>query len=157
MIIPVQLKQLRPNAIKPKYATEGAAGMDLHACIDSPITLTTGVPSVLIPTGFAAHVADSNVAFFIIPRSGLGHKQGAVLGNGTGLIDSDYQGEIMVSLCVRAGHGPVTINPGDRTAQIVFFPVIKVEFVDVEEFGVITVRGDGGFGSTGVGHGTTNQ
>ena len=155
-MLQVEIVHLHPDAITPKYATDGAAGLDLHACISEPITLTAGNPSTLISTGLAIHVANPNVAFIIIPRSGLGHKQGAVLGNGVGLVDSDYQGPVMVSLCIRPGHGPVTINPGDRIAQIVFLPVIKAEFVEVEDFSANTERGVGGFGSTGVGHGKAN-
>jgi dUTP pyrophosphatase len=144
----VQFKQVRPGAKLPQYKTPLAAGLDISACIDEPITLKAGEKSVLIPTGFAAYIGDPNYAYFIYPRSGMGHKKGLVLGNGTGVIDADYQGEVFVSACVRPGHDDVTINPGDDIAQIVFKRVERVGFEIVEEFHEVSVRGDGGFGST---------
>lgn len=147
--IVVQLKQLRPNAILPQYKTPLAAGLDIAAAIDAPITLKAGEKSVLVPTGLAAYIGDPNYAYFIFPRSGMGHKQGLVLGNGTGVIDADYQGEIFVSACVRPGHDDVVINPGDRIAQIVFMPIVRVNWDIVSEFHEVSDRGAGGFGSTG--------
>ena len=131
----------------PAPATPGSAGMDLRACIDSPCTLAPGA-SDLIPTGFALHIADSGLAAVLLPRSGLGHKQGIVLGNLVGLIDSDYQGQVMVSLWNR-GQQPFTINPGDRIAQMVFVPVVQAEFEVVQDFHV-SARAAGGLGHTGV-------
>lgn len=131
----------------PTYSTTGSAGMDLRACIDGEIEIAPG-KSVLIPTGIAIYIADPEFAGIIIPRSGLGHKQGIVLGNLVGLIDSDYQGELFVSCWNRNQNGFVTINPGDRIAQLIIIPVIQAEFVIVDDF-ASTDRGSGGFGSTG--------
>ncbi len=131
----------------PAPATPGSAGMDLRACIDAPRTLAPGA-SDLIPTGFALHIADSGLAAVLLPRSGLGHKQGIVLGNLVGLIDSDYQGQVMVSLWNRSQQ-VFTINPGDRIAQMVFVPVVQAEFEVVQDFH-ISERAAGGFGHTGV-------
>jgi len=130
----------------PRYATDGSAGLDLRACIDGPLTVQPGETS-LISAGFAIHIVDPRLAAVILPRSGLGHKYGIVLGNLVGLIDSDYQGEIMIS-CWNRGQGPFTINAGDRIAQLVFIPVIKTAFDIVQEFGS-SERGEGGFGHTG--------
>ena len=134
------------------YGTPGAAGIDLRACIDQPILLERGGKSVLIPTGIAIHIKDPNFAGFILPRSGMGHKQGLVLGNGTGLIDSDYQGELFVSAWARPqGDLPaVLINPGERIAQLVFQPVVHAQFNWVTSFEEESERGEGGFGSTGI-------
>lgn len=130
----------------PTYATSGSAGLDLRACIDSPMTLQAG-QTALIPTGMAIHIADPKLAAVILPRSGLGHKHGIVLGNLVGLIDSDYQGPLQVS-CWHRAHDPFTINPGDRIAQLVFVPVVQAPFKIVTDFEQ-TQRGTGGFGSTG--------
>lgn len=130
----------------PTYATEGSAGLDLRACIDASITLKPG-ETTLIPTGFAMHIADSNLAAVILPRSGLGHKHGIVLGNLVGLIDSDYQGPLMVSMWNR-GQQDFVIEPGERIAQLVLVPVVQASFSIVDEFPE-TDRGEGGFGHTG--------
>lgn len=130
----------------PAYATPGAAGLDLKACIDQPVTLEPGASS-LIPTGLAIHLADPGLAAVLLPRSGLGHKQGIVLGNLVGLIDSDYQGQIFVSLWNRS-QSPYTVQPLDRIAQMVVIPVVQVGFNVVESFDEST-RGAGGFGHTG--------
>ncbi len=137
-------ERIRPYL--PEYATPGSAGMDLRACIDSPIALAPG-QTELIPTGIAIHIADPSLAALILPRSGLGHKHGIVLGNLVGLIDSDYQGPLIVS-CWNRGHATFLVNPLDRIAQLVFIPVAKVAFQTVDEFPV-TLRATGGFGSTG--------
>lgn len=130
----------------PSYATAGSAGLDLRACLDGPLLLEPG-QTKLIPTGLAIHVADPRLAALILPRSGLGHKHGIVLGNLVGLIDSDYQGQLMVS-CWNRGHEAFTIQPMERIAQLVIVPVVQATFRRVEEFGA-SDRGDGGFGSTG--------
>lgn len=130
----------------PQHATAGSAGMDLRACIDARLTLEPGAAE-LIPTGISIYIADPDLAAVLLPRSGLGHKSGIVLGNLVGLIDSDYQGPLMVSLWNRSA-APFVINPGDRIAQMVFVPVARVEFEIVEDFSA-TARGDGGFGSSG--------
>jgi dUTP pyrophosphatase len=130
----------------PRHATAGAAGMDLHACLDVPLTLPPG-NAELIPTGISIYVEDPGLAALLLPRSGLGHKSGIVLGNLVGLIDSDYQGPLMVS-CWNRGSQPFTINPGDRIAQMVIVPVVQVDFELVEDFAA-TTRGAGGFGSSG--------
>ena len=130
----------------PHYATAGSAGLDLRACISEKITLEPG-QTVLIPTGLAIHLADANYAAMILPRSGLGHKHGVVLGNLVGLIDSDYQGELMVSTWNR-GQTTFTIEPFERIAQMVIVPVVQAKFNLVEDFDA-SDRGTGGFGSTG--------
>ena len=131
----------------PDYATPGSAGMDLRACIDETLVINPG-ETHLIPTGMSIYVADPGLAAVLLPRSGLGHKHGIVLGNLTGLIDSDYQGPLMVSLWNR-GATEFTIEPGDRIAQMVIVPVVQAKFEIVEEFDS-SQRADGGFGSTGV-------
>lgn len=146
----IQLIKLREEAVIPAYGSNSAAGLDLSACIASPIIIEPGTKSVLIPTGIAIYMCDPNIAALILPRSGLGHKQGLVLGNGSGVIDADYQGELFVSVCVRPGHDPVTIEPRARIAQLVITPVIRAEFDQVEEFRNDSDRGGNGFGSTGV-------
>lgn len=147
----IQFKVLRDAARRdlPAYATAGAAGLDLRACVDTPISLAPGA-TALIPTGIAIHIADPGYAALILPRSGLGHKHGIVLGNLVGLIDSDYQGELMVSCWNRndAASPPFTIQPQERIAQLVIVPVQQVQFQEVVEFSV-SDRGSGGFGSTG--------
>ncbi len=130
----------------PAYATPGAAGLDLKACIDQPVTLEPGASS-LIPTGLAIHLADPGLAAVLLPRSGLGHKQGIVLGNLVGLIDSDYQGQVYVSLWNRS-QSAYTVQPMDRIAQMVVIPVVQVGFNVVESFDE-SARGAGGFGHTG--------
>ena len=130
----------------PTYATEGSAGLDLRACLDAPLTLQPG-STELLSTGLSLHIADPNLAAMILPRSGLGHKHGIVLGNLVGLIDSDYQGELMVS-CWNRGQTAFTIEPGERIAQLVLVPVVQADFEIVEEFDA-SLRGEGGFGSTG--------
>jgi dUTP pyrophosphatase len=130
----------------PAHATAGSAGMDLRACIDAPLILAPGA-AVLVQTGISIYIADPDLAAVLLPRSGLGHKHGIVLGNLVGLIDSDYQGPLMVSVWNR-GALPFTINPGDRIAQLVFVPVVQVGFEVVEDFST-TARGAGGFGSSG--------
>lgn len=131
----------------PAYATEHSAGMDLRAMIADSLTLEPG-SSHLIATGMAIHIGDPSVCAHILPRSGLGHKQGLVMGNGVGLIDADYQGPLMVSLWNR-GQAAQTIQAGDRIAQLVFMPVIRARLIEVEQFAE-SARGDGGFGHTGV-------
>ena len=130
----------------PAYATAGSAGLDLRACLDSPLLLEPG-RAELIPTGLAIYIEDPGLAAVILPRSGLGHKHGVVLGNLVGLIDSDYQGQLMVS-CWNRGREPFTINPGERIAQLVVVPVVQVELQIVEDFAA-TSRGAGGFGHSG--------
>jgi dUTP pyrophosphatase len=130
----------------PAYATGGSAGLDLRACLDAPLVLDAG-RAELIPTGLAIYVEDPRLAAIILPRSGLGHKHGIVLGNLVGLIDSDYQGQLMVS-CWNRGREPFTIQPGERIAQLVVVPVVQVELQVVEDF-TTTARGAGGFGHSG--------
>jgi len=132
----------------PTYATEGSAAVDLRACIAEPLLLMPHT-TTLVPTGLKMHINDPNYAAKLLPRSSLGHKFGIVLGNGTGLIDSDYQGEIMVSLR-NYSNGVYKINPDDRIAQMVIIPVVQVDFSVVSQFSANTVRAEGGFGSTGV-------
>ena len=146
----IQLKVLDPRIGKeiplPKHATEGSAGMDLRACIDDTFVLRPG-DTELIPTGIAIHINDPSLAATILPRSGLGHKHGIVLGNLVGLIDSDYQGQLFVSIWNR-GNQDFTIEVGDRIAQLVFLPVVQVDFEEVKEFDNSS-RGEGGFGHSG--------
>ncbi|MAK92849.1 MAG: dUTP diphosphatase [Oceanospirillaceae bacterium] len=130
----------------PEYATTGSAGLDLRACLDAALTLHPG-ETQLIPTGMAIYIEDPGLAAMILPRSGLGHKHGIVLGNLVGLIDSDYQGQLMVS-CWNRGNTPFTIEVGERIAQLVLVPVVQAEFELVDEF-ESTERGSGGFGHTG--------
>ena len=130
----------------PAYATSGSAGLDLRACIDVPLVLAPG-RAELIPTGMAIHLEDPSLAAVILPRSGLGHKHGIVLGNLVGLIDSDYQGQLMVS-CWNRGAAPFTLNPGERIAQLIVVPVVQVELEVVADFET-SARGAGGFGHSG--------
>ncbi|WP_318462872.1 dUTP diphosphatase [Photobacterium leiognathi] len=130
----------------PAYATEGSAGLDLRACLDEALTVAPG-ETHLVPTGLAIHIGDPSLAATILPRSGLGHKHGIVLGNLVGLIDSDYQGQLMVSVWNR-GETTFAIEPGDRIAQLVFLPVVQAHFNIVEDFNS-TERGEGGFGHSG--------
>jgi len=142
----VKILDERIRSMLPHYATPGAAGLDLRACLDEPLTLAPG-QSQLVSSGIAIHVGDPGYAAVIVPRSGLGSKNGIVLGNLVGLIDSDYQGPLMVSLWNR-GSALFSVQPLDRIAQLVVVPVVQVEFEVVEEFAAST-RGAGGFGSTG--------
>lgn len=146
----VEVKILNPKVGKeiplPTYATDGSAGVDLRACIDEPLTLDPG-ETVLIPTGIAIHMKNKDMAATILPRSGLGHKHGIVLGNLVGLIDSDYQGQLFIS-CWNRGNDKYIIDPADRIAQLMFIPVIQPEFELVEEFDE-SERGEGGFGHSG--------
>ncbi len=144
--IDVRILDERLRAQPPAYATQGAAGLDLRACLDEPLCLHPG-ETALVPAGLAIHLADPGLAAMILPRSGLGHKHGIVLGNLVGLIDSDYQGQIFVSVWNR-GRESFTINPMERIAQLVVVPVLQVVCNLVEEFGH-SERGAGGFGSTG--------
>jgi dUTP pyrophosphatase len=144
--IDVKILDARLTDALPQYATPGAAGLDLRACIDAPVTLAPG-DTQLVPSGIAIHLEDSGLAAIILPRSGLGHKHGIVLGNLVGLIDSDYQGQIFVSVWNR-GQSAFTLNPMERIAQLVVVPVLQVEFNVVSEFDA-SHRGEGGFGSTG--------
>ncbi|TXI94016.1 MAG: dUTP diphosphatase [Aquabacterium sp.] len=140
--------QVEPGAALPAYATPGSAGLDLRACVDTPVVLEPG-QAQLIPTGLAMHLGDPGLAAMILPRSGLGHKHGIVLGNLVGLIDSDYQGPLMVS-CWNRGSEPFTIQPLERIAQLVIVPVVQAQFRQVDSFDA-SERGEGGFGSTGRG------
>ena len=144
--IDVRILDERLRGQLPQYATPGSAGFDLRACISGPLALAPG-QTELIPSGIAIHLADSGLAAVILPRSGLGHKHGIVLGNLVGLIDSDYQGQIFVSTWNR-GSAPFTVNPMERLAQLVVVPVVQVGFNVVEDFDT-SRRGAGGFGSTG--------
>jgi dUTP pyrophosphatase len=130
----------------PQYATAGSAGLDLRACLDKPLVLEPG-RAELLPTGLAIHVQDPGLAAVVLPRSGLGHKHGIVLGNLVGLIDSDYQGQLMVSVWNR-GREPYTVQPGERVAQLIIVPVVQVDLEVVEDFEA-SARGAGGFGSSG--------
>ncbi len=146
----IQLKILDPRLggefPLPHYATDGSAGMDLRACVDEALEMAPG-ETQLIPTGMAIHVEDPGLAAILLPRSGLGHKHGIVLGNLVGLIDSDYQGQVFVS-CWNRGNQSFTVKPGERIAQMVIVPVVHADFEIVEEF-VASERGAGGFGHTG--------
>ncbi|MDN4503027.1 dUTP diphosphatase [Alteromonadaceae bacterium BrNp21-10] len=146
----IELKILDPRVntefALPEYATPGSAGLDLRACLDEPLTIAPG-ETHLIPTGIAIHIGDPGLCATILPRSGLGHKHGIVLGNLVGLIDSDYQGPLMVSMWNR-GQTAFTIEPGDRIAQLVILPVVQAQFNLVDDF-ADSERGQGGFGSSG--------
>lgn len=151
-MIPVEFRILDPRLGTaefplPEYATAAAAGMDLRAMLDAPLALAPGA-TALVPSGLAIHIGDPGLCAVVLPRSGLGHKHGLVLGNLTGLIDADYQGPLMISLWNRAA-ATYTIAPGDRVAQLVFLPVARARFVRVDEF-IDSTRGAGGFGHTGV-------
>jgi len=146
----IQLKILDPRLGNefplPHYATAGAAGMDMRACVDAPVAIAPG-ETHLIPTGLAIHIEEQGLAAMLLPRSGLGHKHGIVLGNLVGLIDSDYQGQVFVS-CWNRGDTPFTVEPGERIAQMVIVPVVHADFEIVDDF-VDSDRGAGGFGHTG--------
>lgn len=152
--LPVKVKVLDQRLLDedlgwglPSYGTEGSAGLDLRACLDAPLVLEPHSKSVLVSSGLSIYIEDPNFAGFIYPRSGSGHKQGLVLGNLTGVIDSDYQGPLMISAWNRSEE-PLTINPGDRIAQYIVVPVQRVEFQIIDSFEE-TERGSGGFGHTG--------
>ena len=146
----IQLKildqRIRGEFGLPHYATEGSAGLDLRACLDSALTLEPG-ETQLVPSGIAIHINDASLAAVLLPRSGMGHKHGIVLGNLVGLIDSDYQGQVYIS-CWNRGQNPFTVEPGDRIAQMVFVPIIQAKFDVVDEFNE-SERAGGGFGHTG--------
>ncbi|MGA0949863.1 MAG: dUTP diphosphatase [Burkholderiaceae bacterium] len=146
-MVQVQVLDPRLHDQLPAYATPGSAGLDLRACLEAPITLAPGQVE-LIPTGLAMHLADATLAAMILPRSGLGHKHGLVLGNLVGLIDSDYQGQLMVSAWNR-GTQPFVIEPMARIAQLVVVPVVQVQWQQVQTFADQSTRGAGGYGSTG--------
>lgn len=137
----------------PQYQSAMAAGIDLFACLDDPLALEAGAPAVLVPSGLAVHIGAAGVAGLIVPRSGLGHKKGLVLGNLVGVLDADYTGPLLISVWNRnaAGDAPIVIEPGDRIAQLLFVPILRPAFSVVGEFSQSTVRGGGGFGSTGRG------
>lgn len=146
----IQLKILDPRIGSsfplPTYATAASAGLDLRVCIDAPVQVAAQ-ETILLPTGIAVYIADPNLAAVILPRSGLGHKYGIVLGNLVGLIDADYQGELKIS-CWNRSEDSFTINPGERIAQLVFVPIVRAQFTLVNDF-TETERGEGGFGSSG--------
>ena len=135
----------------PRYQSEMAAAIDLHACLDVPLEVLPGTAAVLVPSGIAVHMADPGLAALVLPRSGLGHRKGLVLGNLVGLIDADYTGPVMVSVWNRNAPGsePIVLQPGERFAQMVFVPVVRPRFEVVEAFSTVSARGAGGFGSTG--------
>ncbi len=137
----------------PRYQSAGAAAIDLHACLDAPLLLTPGSAPMLVPSGFALHLADPNVAALVLPRSGLGHRAGLVLGNTVGLIDPDYTGPLLVSAWNRnpAGGAAIELRPGERFAQLLFVPIVRPEMHVVEAFSARSERGGQGFGSTGRG------
>jgi dUTP pyrophosphatase len=147
MDLDVKILDARMREQLPQYATPGSAGLDLRACLDAPLTLAPNAWQ-LVPTGIAIHLKDPGYAAMLLPRSGLGHKHGIVLGNLVGLIDSDYQGQLMVS-CWNRSDVAFTIEPMERIAQMVIVPVVQARFNVVEEFGDVTSRGAGGYGSTG--------
>ncbi|PMS36203.1 deoxyuridine 5'-triphosphate nucleotidohydrolase [Trinickia symbiotica] len=146
MKLDLKILDARMREYLPAYATPGSAGLDLRACLDEPLTIEPG-ETRLVPTGLAIHVGDPGYAALILPRSGLGHKHGIVLGNLVGLIDSDYQGELMISTWNR-GQTTFTLNPMERLAQLVIVPIVQAQFNIVDDF-VESERGAGGFGSTG--------
>ncbi len=147
----IEIKLLDPRLRDwglPRYQSDAAAAIDLHACLDAALTIAPGEPPTLISAGFAVHIADPHIAALVLPRSGMGHKKGLVLGNLVGLIDPDYTGPIMVSAWNR-GTAPVTLTPGERFAQMMFVPVIRPVLAEVAAFSQNSLRGAGGFGSTG--------
>lgn len=134
----------------PAYQSASAAAVDLHACLDAPLDIAAGAPAALIPAGFAVHINDPGIAALVLPRSGLGHRKGLVLGNLVGLIDPDYTGPIMVSAWNRNVDGPpIVLVPGERFAQMMFVPIVRPTLVAVDAFSADSARGAGGFGSTG--------
>lgn len=151
----VELRILDPRLHEwglPRYQTAMSAGIDLHACIDAPLTLEPQAPAVLVPSGIAVLMNDPHLVAFLLARSGLGHRHGLVLGQAVGTIDADYTNQIFISAWLRTppGSAPFTINPGDRIAQLVFLPIARPVFAVVETFSTETERGTAGFGSTGV-------
>jgi dUTP pyrophosphatase len=155
MPLNIELKILDPRLEEwgfPHYGSELAAGLDLHACLDAPLAVEAQAPAVLIPSGIAFRIGDPEWCGLVLPRSGLGHRAGLVLGNAVGLIDADYEGQLMISAWNRnpAGSGVVEIRPGDRVAQLVFTRIARPEFTVVSAFSERGARQDGGFGSTGV-------
>jgi dUTP pyrophosphatase len=152
----VELKVLDERILAwglPRYQSEMAAAVDLFACIDGPLEIAAQSTAQFVPAGIAIHIGDPNVAAIIVPRSGLGHKKGLVLGNLVGVLDADYTGPVMISVWNRseAGSAPIVIEPGDRIAQLMFVPVVRPAFDVVDEFSQPSLRGAGGFGSTGLG------
>lgn len=147
MIVDLKILDPRMQDQLPQYATPGSAGLDLRACLDAPLTLEPNAWQ-LVPTGLAIHLRDPGYAAMILPRSGLGHKHGIVLGNLVGLIDSDYQGQLMVSAWNRSTQ-PFVLQPMERLAQMIIVPVVQASFQVVQEFGDVSERGAGGYGSTG--------
>lgn len=152
----LEIKVLDPRLAEwglPRYQTEFAGAVDIHACIEEPLRLEPQAPAILVPSGFAMHIGNAHIAALILPRSGAAHKRGLVLGNSVGLIDADYTAEIMVSAWNRnpGGHPPIEILPGERIAQMIFVPVVRPDYVVVENFTSESGRGGGGFGSTGSG------
>jgi dUTP pyrophosphatase len=135
----------------PRYQSEMAAAVDLFACLDGPLMVAAQSAAQFVPAGIAIHIADPSIAAIIVPRSGLGHKKGLVLGNLVGVLDADYTGPVMISVWNRseAGSPPIVIEPGDRIAQLMFVPVVRPAFEVVDEFSRLSLRGAGGFGSTG--------
>ena len=135
----------------PRYQSEMAAAVDLFACLDAPLAVAPDTAAVFVPAGIAIHIADPHIAAVIVPRSGLGHKKGLVLGNLVGVLDADYTGPVMISVWNRSapGSAPIVIEPGDRIAQLLFVPVVRPAFEVVDEFSAPSLRGPGGFGSTG--------
>ncbi len=135
----------------PRHESAMAAGIDLRACVDAPLTIEAGTPALLIPSGIAIHLADPHLAAIVVPRSGQGHKKGLVLGNLTGIIDADYTGPLMISVWNRnaPGTAPIVIEPGERIAQMLFVPIVRPSFEIVTDFSEASTRGSGGFGSTG--------
>ncbi len=153
-MIAVELVVLDPRLHEwglPTYQTAMAAAIDLHACLDAPLAIAPGTAPALIPAGFAVHMADASMAALVLPRSGMGHKKGLVLGNLVGLIDPDYTGPILVSAWNRnpPGTEPVTLHPGERFAQLLFVPILRPSLTVVDAFSARSTRGAGGFGSTG--------
>ncbi|MBX9815204.1 MAG: aminotransferase [Proteobacteria bacterium SG_bin5] len=151
----IELKILDPRLHEwgpPRYQTPLSAGIDLHACIDAPLTLQPQAPAALVPSGIAVLMNDPHLVAFLLARSGLGHRHGLVLGQAVGTIDADYTNQIFISAWLRTppGSAPYTIQPGDRIAQLVFLPIARPEFAIVETFSATTERGEAGFGSTGV-------
>jgi dUTP pyrophosphatase len=152
--LPIELVVLDPRLKEwglPAYQSPMAAAVDLHACIDTIVSIAPGSPAVLIPAGFSMHIADPSIAAVIAPRSGSGHKRGLVLGNSVGIIDADYTGPVMVSVWNRnpPGSEPLRIEPGERIAQMMFVPILRPRFTVVQAFSGTSQRGAGGFGSTG--------
>ena len=149
--VEVQVLDPRLNAWGlPAYQSDWAAGIDLRACLPEPLALVPGGPAVLVHSGLAVAMPDQDMVAFVLARSGLGHRDGVVLGQAVGTIDADYHGEILVSVWLRPGAPPFTVQPGDRIAQLVFLPVLRPDFALVDRFSSSTTRGAGGFGSTGV-------